>query len=74
MRIFLSKKLWTELNVDDEFEFVRCAFYIGYSNLFIRTRVKSTSHAEERRSIIETAHLLGIKDTDVVVLQRSRDC
>lgn len=66
MKVMLSDKLWKELNVDKEYEFVRCAFYIGYSNLFIMNRASAQCHADERRSIIETAHLLGIKPTDCV--------
>lgn len=68
MRVYLTSKQWNELCVDEHPEFVRCAFYMALPVTYIAHRVKFQTFETDRKSVIESAHELGITDEDVVVL------
>lgn len=71
MRVILSPSQWKELRVEQEPEFVRAAFYLGYSMLYIINNVGYVSSLEEREDIIQTAKELGMNDEDVLIQSSS---
>lgn len=70
MRVRLSPAQWKDLQVDTSYELVRCSFYLGYKYLSVHKIIQSAPMSEQA-SIIGTAHILGIKDEDVVVLDNN---
>jgi len=67
MRVVLSLQQWAELNTDNEELFVRAAFYLSFSYMYIQTRCRADVFYKERQSVIETALEMGMLDEDVVV-------
>lgn len=67
MRVLLTKIQARELNLPEDHEYVRAAFYLGISYMVIQNRVRHRAYAEERRDTLETAQLLGMKDDDKII-------
>lgn len=66
LAIRLTPTQTQELNLPDDCEYVRSAFYLGLPYMEIMNRVKHECFADERNSIIKTALFLGIRDEDKV--------
>lgn len=66
MAVCLTPSQTKELNLPEDYEYVRSAFYMGLPYMEVMNRVRLDCFAEERKSVIETAKLLGTSDDDRV--------
>lgn len=66
MRVQLNSEYVRLFNLPTDHEYVRCAFYLGLPILEIQNRVRVEHHIPERQAVIQTAHLLGILDSDEI--------
>lgn len=62
MTVRLAPSQTKELNLPEDYEYVRSAFYMGLPYMEVMNRVRLDCFAEERKSVIEMAKLLGISD------------
>lgn len=68
MEIKLTRHQWCVLNVSDNYEFVRSAFFLGYGSTTIKTMLSDPRYKHQIDLTIQTAIHLGMHDEDRVVM------
>lgn len=66
MKITLTKAQAKDLNLSNQLDFVRAAFYTGHSLGYIQEYAYSDAFERERNSVIRLALSLGMSDRDTV--------
>jgi len=66
VRVKLSKHQAAYLLLHEHEEFVRAAFYLGFSVLMIREHVRNPSMEGERNRTVDVALRLGMNSSDTV--------
>lgn len=67
MKIRLSPSRWRQLQCDQYYDIVRCAFFFGYSDIVI-SEFLSVPDSYETRELVIVAKELGIRDDDSIVM------
>lgn len=70
MVVRLRRGVFAELKLDDpaNLRLARAAFYLGIGMEETRRLLKQSADSSERQAVLETATMLGMDDTDVIVV------